>query len=584
MSLQKLPPEAGWAYPNRQVFPSLICSLIGGLVGLFLAVDIQAAGNVQWQHEPFSFYAEQMPLEDVLLDFASNLSVSVLLSDKAKQQTVNGKFSQLSGLEFLNLVSRTNNLAWFFDGSTIFVRYINEIVSKELVLNTSTFDLAAFKHAYDDFAIEGNFNRWDTIFDGRIMRLSGPPEYIRFAEKILGFISADTNALQHYVARDNRTVVQMLKVVHAYDQTQVEELARMLARIMEVDYIGRVNDGTPTQTDTQAKENEKPPSLAGLFGTGLSSKNVDPTIVTDSSTTGNASTAGSAGNSPTEDVDTTVQPRHFVAVNPQTHSIIVRDLSSRIARYRQLLQKVDVPRHQIEISASILDINSKYSSTLGMNFQNNQAEGLLEYVYTPSVINDFSTFRARVTALVENGSAKLVSEPSVLTLNNHPAKFKTSQTFYVRLSGDRAVDLVPINFGTLLQVTPNIVGGFTADGQRDGTKIHLDIHIEDGFSNGKSEVDQIPVVDNTVIDTEALVQHGTSLLIGGYQHNDATQSESGIPVLKDIPLLGLLFSTRSKVMDTLTRYFVITTRIVDYETPEDVKKEDEKADAKLSAS
>ena len=267
-------------------------------------------------------------------------------------------------------------------------------------------------------------------------------------------------------------------------------------------------------------------------------------------------------------------------------SIIVRDLLSRIPRYRQLLQEVDAPQRQIEISASILDINSNFNSNLGINIQDNQAEGLLEYTYTPSVINDIGTFRARLFALVKDGSARFVTEPSVLTLNNRPAQFKTDQTFYVRLTGDRAVDLIPINFGTLLQVTPNIVGDLmNADGEpQKNAKIHLAIHIEDGVrSASATPIDEIPPVNNTVIDTEALVEQGASLLIGGYQVNNETEGSAGIPVLKDIPVLGLLFSTRSKTSTLNTRYFVITTRIVDYETPEDVQREDEKASASLSS-
>jgi len=92
-------------------------------------------------------------------------------------------------------------------------------------------------------------------------------------------------------------------------------------------------------------------------------------------------------------------------------------------------------------------------------------------------------------------------------------------------------------------------------------------------------VDAIPPVNNTVIDTEALVQQETSLLVGGYQINNEDFSDSGIPVLKDIPFLGLLFSTRSKTITSINRYFIITTRVLDYNTPEGVQQEDAKADA-----
>ena len=583
----RLTPGRTW---NR-LFPCL-------LAGLLLFPDsglLPAADNTQWQRQPFSFYAREIVLEDLLLDFSTNLSVPVVLSDQAKRQRVSGKFNHLSGLEFIDLLSRSHNLAWFFDGATLFVRHVNEIVREEIALDTAAFDDEAFEMTYDGFAIGGNFNRWDIIFDGRVMRLRGLPEYAGFVRKIINFISGDETAMQDAIGSNgNRTVVRMLKVKHAYNEEQLVNLANILAKAMGVRRIDLLADlpvqdarAVKTAAGKEAAAGAAGGILGGLFGQGLSSKNVEPIEMMGTATDAGAPAPGAeettAGAAAPAQPDDNI---HFVSVNTQMRSIIVRDLLSRIPRYRQLLQEVDVPQRQIEISASILDINSNFNSNLGINIQDNQAEGLLEYTYTPSVINDIGTFRARLFALVEDGSARFVTEPSVLTLNNRAAQFKTDQTFYVRLTGDRAVDLIPINFGTLLQVTPNIVGDLmNADGEpQENAKIHLAIHIEDGVRSSTADhVDQIPPVNNTVIDTEALVEQGASLLIGGYQVNNETEGTAGIPVLKDIPVLGLLFSTRSKTSTLNTRYFVITTRIVDYETPEDVQREDEKASASLSS-
>ena len=575
----------------------LFLSLLAGLLLFPGGSPLPAADNPQWQRQPFSFYAREIALEDLLLDFSGNLSVPVVLSEQAKRQRVSGKFTRLSGLEFIDLLSRSHNLAWFFDGATLFVRHVNEVAREEIALDTAAFDTAAFVATYESFAIGGNFNRWDIIFDGRVMRLRGLPEYVGFVRKIINFISGDEAAMQDAVGSNgDRTVVRMLKVRHAYNEEQLVNLANILAKAMGVPRIDLLADlpapGAGATGTAGGKEDTAAAGggiLGGLFGQGLSSKNVEP-IETMGTAPGAAPPAPDPGAAETTaEAAAPAQPGsivHFVSVNTQMRSIIVRDLLSRIPRYRQLLQEVDAPQRQIEISASILDINSNFNSNLGINIQDNQAEGLLEYTYTPSVINDIGTFRARLFALVKDGSARFVTEPSVLTLNNRPAQFKTDQTFYVRLTGDRAVDLIPINFGTLLQVTPNIVGDLmNAGGEpQENAKIHLAIHIEDGVrSASATPIDEIPPVNNTVIDTEALVEQGASLLIGGYQVNNETEGSAGIPVLKDIPVLGLLFSTRSKTSTLNTRYFVITTRIVDYETPEDVQREDEKASASLSS-
>ena len=569
---------------GRPALSLLVCLCMAAGLVVPAGNNPEAAGNTAWKQQPFSFYAHQISVADVLLDFSANLSVPVSVSPRAKQQVVSGRFSHLSGLGFIDLISRSNSLIWFFDGATIFVRHADEITDKELALDAQDFDAAAFGSVYDGFDLEGDFNRWELIFDGQVMRLSGLPEYVGFVEKIVQFVSGDKEALQDRVGGSADTsVVRMLVVRHAYSEEQLLNLANILAKSMGVKRIDLFDD-SPVPAVSQAQEQAAPAGgvLSGLFGSGLSSKNVEPIEQYGQPAQTQARPAAAAAR---QTASPAVENFHFVAVNVQKRSIIVRDLRSRIPLYRQLLQDIDVPEQQIEIAASILDVNSNYNSKLGVDIQNNQAEGLLEYEYTPSVINDIGTFRARLFALEQDGNARFISEPSILTLNNRAAQFRTDQTFYVRLTGDRAVDLIPIKYGTLLQVTPNIVGdGSESDEEGDDTKIHLDIHIEDGVRGDvAANVDAIPPVNNTVIDTEALVQQGVSLLIGGYQINDRTSGTSGIPFLKDIPVLGLLFSTRAETITSVNRYFIITTRIVDYETPEGVQEEDEKANAKLAS-
>ena len=546
---------------------------------------LQTSTNQQWKTRTFSFYASQISAADILLDFSTNLSVPVTVSAGARKQAVNGNFRQLPGRKFIELLCKSNSLTWFFDGSMLFVRHVDELARKDLALDPATFDAAAFTRHYSSFEIDGGLNRFDVIFDGQVMRLTGLPEYIRFVENIVRFVEGDKTVMEQGAGfgEADAPVVRMLPVRHAYSEQQLVNLANILAKTMGVSRIdlAAAVQAAPPPGPPEAEPAQTP---GGLFGSGLSSKNVEPIeqYGNGAATPAAEPVAAADSGAPAPGVVFS-GAAPFVAVNVSQRALIVRDLRTRIPQYLRLLNELDVPERQIEISASILDVNSNFNSQLGVNIQNNQEEGLLEYEYIPATsISDITGFRARLFALVEDGNARVVSEPSILTLNNRAAQFKTDQTFYVRLAGDRAVDLVPISFGTQLQVTPNIVGG--NDGAVDETvKIHLDIHIEDGVrANASGNVDAIPPVNNTVIDTEALVQQDTSLLVGGYQINDEDFSDSGIPVLKDIPFLGLLFSTRSRVISSINRYFIINTRVLNYDTPEGVQQEDEKANAALS--
>lgn len=119
-----------------------------------------------------------------------------------------------------------------------------------------------------------------------------------------------------------------------------------------------------------------------------------------------------------------------------------------------------------------------------------------------------------------------------------------SETYYVKISGERVAELQGITYGTMLRMTPRVIQ------MGDRPEISLSLHIEDGNQKPNSAgADGIPTISRTVVDTIARVGHGQSLLIGGIYRDEMSENLSKVPFLGDIPYLGALF--RSK--DTQTR-------------------------------
>ncbi|MCM5274394.1 EscC/YscC/HrcC family type III secretion system outer membrane ring protein, partial [Escherichia coli] len=74
-----------------------------------------------------------------------------------------------------------------------------------------------------------------------------------------------------------------------------------------------------------------------------------------------------------------------------------------------------------------------------------------------SVISNASNFMIRVNALQQNSKAKILSQPSIITLNNMQAILDKNVTFYTKVSGEKVASLESITSGTLLRVTPRIL-------------------------------------------------------------------------------------------------------------------------------
>ncbi|HPC03601.1 MAG TPA: type III secretion system outer membrane ring subunit SctC, partial [Syntrophales bacterium] len=277
------------------------------------------------------------------------------------------------------------------------------------------------------------------------------------------------------------------------------------------------------------------------------------------------------------------------ALTPDTrlNAVVVRDTEDRMPFYEEVIRLLDVPAGLVQIQATIMDVGTDYLHELGVNWRFRKEsdaggiardgkiimEGGLEADgdFTPSagtlvagsgfhfatVIGNATNYLlARVRALEEDGNARVLSRPSVLTLDNVDALLEHSQTFYVRVAGERDVDLFPVTYGIVLKVTPHVIR------EGDENRIKLVVNVEDGNVSAQEEVDNIPVVQKSSIHTQAVVREEESLLIGGYYHESEFKTVSGIPCLMRAPFLGRLFRADRTVSKRAERMFLITPRIV----------------------
>ncbi|MEJ2456752.1 MAG: type III secretion system outer membrane ring subunit SctC [Novosphingobium sp.] len=272
-----------------------------------------------------------------------------------------------------------------------------------------------------------------------------------------------------------------------------------------------------------------------------------------------------------------------IAIDPSLNALVVRDRPENMPAYEGLVQALDVRPQIVELEATIIDLNIDKLRELGFNWRI-RSEGFnavfgsdivrrsgipaTDIANTGSVNNGLSLhgvigsgreFIGRINALAEEGAARIVSRPQLVTLSNVEAVFDRTRTFYVRVAGDRQVDLFNVTAGTVLRVNPHVL---TEDGR---PRIRMVIGVEDGTVLN-TKVDDIPVVERASVNTQALINEGEGLLLGGLTVNAQYDAESGIPLLKDIPVLGNLFKSSRKQRQRTERLFLITPRLIDLDT------------------
>lgn len=137
------------------------------------------------------------------------------------------------------------------------------------------------------------------------------------------------------------------------------------------------------------------------------------------------------------------------------------------------------------------------------------------------------------------------------------------QSPYIPVAGKDATDLFKVDSGTVLKVTPHII---PSENPSLPDNIKLMVSVQDDRDNGSQtfsvDTSKLAPIKQTKINTQAIVAEGQSLLIGGYYFETQSDNDSGIPALKNIPILGGLFGTTGKKHQRMERLILITPRIV----------------------
>nr|AAS91828.1 AscC [Aeromonas hydrophila] len=484
-----------------------------------------AAQELDWVPMPYSYVAEGESLRDVLVNFGANYEVSVVVSDKVNDQ-VNGQFEHDEPLAFLQQLASLYNLVWYYDGNVLYVFKNSEVESR--LINLEQTGAAELKQALQRAGIwEPRFG-WRPDADNRLVYVSGPPRYLELIE-------------QTAVALEQQT------------QLRSEKTGPLAIEIFPLKYAS-ATDRSIQYRDTDVEA----PGLATILARLLSDAGVQM-VNGEGNKKGAAVTSGQA----------------IVQADPSLNAVIVRDTPERMAMYGKLIAALDKPAARIEVALSIIDINAEDLSQLGVDWRvgirtgsNQQViikttgdrKGIEGAAALGSLVDSkgLDYLLARVNLLENEGNAQVISRPTLLTQENTQAVIDHSETYYVKISGERVAELQGITYGTMLRMTPRVVQMW------DKPEISLSLHIEDGSQkpNGTG-ADGLPTIQRTVVDTIARVGHGQSLLIGGIYRDEMSENLSKVPFLGDIPYLGALFRSKDTQTRRSVRLFIIEPRLID---------------------
>ena len=155
--------------------------------------------------------------------------------------------------------------------------------------------------------------------------------------------------------------------------------------------------------------------------------------------------------------------------------------------------------------------------------------------------------------LLTQTNTDLLSSPSIVTLNGKEASINTGDQIPIKSVTTQGTITVSTTLyketGVKLRVTPSI---------KDDNYILLDIHPEVSEVLEYSAVTGDPIISQRKVDGSVIVRDNETLMVGGLLRNKSLTVENKLPILGDLPLLGLLFK-KSAVEKIKTEIIIFIT-------------------------
>ena len=276
------------------------------------------------------------------------------------------------------------------------------------------------------------------------------------------------------------------------------------------------------------------------------------------------------------------KPLGSVMVDEHTNSLIIQAIRNDLARILAVIEKLDRPTAQVLIEAHIVETTSATGRELGIQWGglaygtsngNNHWLGpggdtydgsLYDPVtgdpvpHFPGIGNMFNfpaaleggagmtlgymfenigrtLLTVQLTALQEDGKLNILSSPSITTLENQTAFIESGEKVPIQTVEDGEVNITYEDAVLRLEVTPHVI---------DKNFLKLKIITNKDELDFTRTVAGNPTIITKKAETSVMLSHGQTTVIGGLNKERVSESEAGVPFLKDIPGLGWLFKSR----------------------------------------
>lgn len=259
------------------------------------------------------------------------------------------------------------------------------------------------------------------------------------------------------------------------------------------------------------------------------------------------------------------QPGLSVSALPGRNQLYVSGELQKVLKAAHLLHYADQERPHVVLEALVVEADAFALKNLGLNLVEFAGGDLVSGSFNPSSdLQDTISFallkgadsprklNAIVDMLEMQENAQIIARPYTSTLSHEPARIDITQERYLiveQRGNTRAAK--PVTAGISLHILPTVLG-------RNNIRIRVDVESSQ-FAAGPLNSDVL--IDKSTANTLVELQSGQTMVIGGLYRHINEADATGVPVLKDIPGLNMLFSSQGRSKREAEVIVYITPRI-----------------------
>lgn len=259
--------------------------------------------------------------------------------------------------------------------------------------------------------------------------------------------------------------------------------------------------------------------------------------------------------------------RGKIGTDPLSNSLIVTDTTEHLNNITKLVNQIDTPTKQIFIEARIVSVDNLFVHELGLEFnaapntiKNNHRisdstlssqEG--QFNFTMARLKNNGRLDLQLAALEKDGRGQIISKPKLLTTNRQSAYIETGSEIPYQEKTTKGNTSIAFKKAVLsLKVTPEILAN-------DDVNLTIEMNQD---KVGQLLLNGVPTIDTRKIQTQAMAKNNETIVLGGIYEWNKINTVSGVPILREIPLIKLLCSKQLTHWERKELLIFVTPRII----------------------